>query len=122
MEILVCVKQVPDADVEVKLNASGTPDIEKIAPVMNAFDGYALEMATRYKEANGGTVVVMSIGGDNVKDTMKNCLAVGADEAYIINDVIADADAVATSDVIAAAVKKLEEVRGKAFDIICCGK
>ena len=122
MEILVCVKQVPDADVEVKLNASGTPDIEKIAPVMNAFDGYALEMATRYKVANGGTVVVMSIGGDNVKDTMKNCLAVGADEAYIINDVIADADAVATSDVIAAAVKKLEEVRGKAFDIICCGK
>lgn len=122
MEILVCVKQVPDADVEVRLNASGAPDIEKIAPVINAFDGYALEMATRYKEANGGTVVVMSIGGDNVKDTMKNCLAVGADEAYIINDVVADADAVATSDVIAAAVKKLEEVRGKAFDIICCGK
>ena len=64
MEILVCVKQVPDADVEVKLNASGAPDIEKIAPVINPFDGYALEMATRYKEANGGTVVVMSIGGD----------------------------------------------------------
>lgn len=122
MEILVCVKQVPDADVEVRLNASGAPDIEKIAPVINAFDGYALEMATRYKEANGGTVVVMSIGGDNVKDTMKNCLAVGADEAYIINDVIADADAVATSEVIASAVAKLEETRGKKFDIVCCGK
>ncbi len=122
MEILVCVKQVPDADVEVKLNASGVPDIEKIAPVINPFDGYALEMAARYKEANGGTVTVMSIGGDNVKDTMKNCLAVGADEAYIISDVIEGADALATAEVIAAAVAKLEETRGKKFDIICCGK
>ena len=122
MKIVVCVKQVPDADVEVKLNASGAPDIEKIAPVINAFDGYALEMATRFKEANGGTVVVMSIGGDEVKDTMKNCLAVGADEAYIISDVIEGADAAATSEVIAAAVAKIEETRGKKFDIVCCGK
>ena len=122
MEILVCVKQVPDADVEVKLNASGAPDIEKITPVINPFDGYALEMAARYKEANGGTVVVMTIGGDNVKDIMKNCLAVGADEAYIINDVVENADAVATSEVLAAAVAKLEEERGKKFDIVCCGK
>lgn len=122
MEILVCVKQVPDADVEVKLNASGAPDIAKIAPVINPFDGYALEMATRYKEANGGTVTVMTIGDDKTKDVMKNCLAVGADEAYIISDVIENADAKATSEVIAAAVAKLEETRGKKFDIICCGK
>ena len=119
MEILVCVKQVPDADVEVKLNASGAPDIEKIAPVINPFDGYALEMAARYKEANGGTVTVMSIGDEGVKDIMKNCLAVGADEAYIISDVIEGADAKVTSEVIAA---KLEETRGKKFDIVCCGK
>ena len=122
MEILVCVKQVPDADVEVKLNASGAPDIEKIAPVINPFDGYALEMAARYKEANGGTVTVMSIGDEGVKDIMKNCLAVGADEAYIISDVIEGADAKVTSEVIAAAVAKLEETRGKKFDIVCCGK
>ena len=122
MEILVCVKQVPDADVEVKLNASGAPDIEKIAPVINPFDGYALEMATRYKEANGGTVTVMSIDDEGVKDIMKNCLAVGADEAYIISDVIEGADAKVTSEVIAAAVAKLEETRGKKFDIVCCGK
>ena len=119
MEILVCVKQVPDADVEVKLNASGAPDIEKIAPVINPFDGYALEMATRY---NGGTVTVMSIDDEGVKDIMKNCLAVGADEAYIISDVIEGADAKVTSEVIAAAVAKLEETRGKKFDIVCCGK
>ena len=49
MEILVCVKQVPDADVEVKLNADGKPNVDSIAPVVNAFDGYALEMATRFK-------------------------------------------------------------------------
>ena len=79
-------------------------------------------MAARYKEANGGTVTVMSIGDEGVKDIMKNCLAVGADEAYIISDVIEGADAKVTSEVIAAAVAKLEETRGKKFDIVCCGK
>ena len=64
----------------------------------------------------------MSIDDEGVKDIMKNCLAVGADEAYIISDVIEGADAKVTSEVIAAAVAKLEETRGKKFDIVCCGK
>ena len=44
MEILVCVKQVPDADVEVKLNADGKPNVDSIAPVVNAFDRYGYKI------------------------------------------------------------------------------
>ena len=122
MEILVCVKQVPDAEVEVKMNAQGQPDVASIAPVINPFDGYALEMAARYKEANGGTVSVMSVGGTELNDTMKNCLAVGADEAYIISKDVIGEDSYGISAVIAAGIAKLEEQRGVKFDIICLGK
>ena len=54
MEILVCVKQVPDDSVEVHLTAEGKPDLANITPVVNAFDTYALEMAARLKEAGEG--------------------------------------------------------------------
>lgn len=53
MELLVCIKQVPDDSVSVGLNADGTPKLDEITPVVNAFDTYALEMAARFKEAHG---------------------------------------------------------------------
>ena len=59
MEILVFIKQVPDDSVDIKLNpATGTPNLDGVTPVTNAFDTYALEMATRFKEANGGSITV----------------------------------------------------------------
>ena len=54
-----------------------------MTPVVNAFDTYALEMAVRLKEAAGGEVTVLSIGDESVKNSLKNCLAVGADYAYL---------------------------------------
>ena len=45
MEILVCIKQVPDDAAEIRLKADGTPDLDGVAQVVNAFDTYALEMA-----------------------------------------------------------------------------
>ena len=59
MEILVCVKQVPDDSVEVHLTAEGKPDLANITPVVNAFDTYALEMAARLKEAGEGEITVL---------------------------------------------------------------
>ena len=49
MNILVCIKQVPDDSVEIHLNAEGTPDLANVTPVVNAFDTYALEMASTIK-------------------------------------------------------------------------
>lgn len=86
MEIMVCVKQVPDDSVSIKLGADGQPELAGVTPVANAFDTYALEMATRFKEANGGSVTVVSAGDiAAVTPTLRSCLAVGADSAYCVN-------------------------------------
>ena len=60
MNILVCIKQVPDDSVEIHLNAEGTPDLANVTPVVNAFDTYALEMAARLKESSEGEVMMHS--------------------------------------------------------------
>ena len=73
MEILVCVKQVPDDSVEISLDPkTGAPALDGVTPVVNAFDTYALEMAVRLKEAAGGEVTVLSIGDESVKNSLKN--------------------------------------------------
>ena len=98
MEILVCIKQVPDDSVSVKMNpATGAPDLASITPIVNAFDTYALEMATRLKEAVGGTVTVVSVGAD-AKDAIKSCLAVGASNGYVVTDEANDT--ISTADIV----------------------
>lgn len=124
MEILVCVKQVPDDSVEIALDPkTGAPALDGVTPVVNAFDTYALEMAVRLKETAGGEVTVLSIGDDSVKNSLKNCLAVGADYAYLAAD---DAYQSEDPEIIArnlkAAKEAIEEKTGKKFDIVFCGK
>ncbi|MDR1835022.1 MAG: electron transfer flavoprotein subunit beta/FixA family protein [Fusobacteriaceae bacterium] len=124
MEILVCIKQVPDDSVEVKVDKeTGLPVIEGIEKVVNAFDTYALEMAARYVEANGGTITVLSIGPESAKDALRSCLAVGAGKAFVVRDDSFDgSDSLGTSYILAKAVGYLEEKSGKPFDLIFCGK
>ena len=120
MEILVCIKQVPDDSVSIKMNpATGAPDLASVTPIVNAFDTYALEMATRLKEAVGGTVTVVSVGAD-AKDSIKSCLAVGASNGYVVTDEANDT--ISTADALAKAVAKIEEAQGVKFDIVFCGK
>lgn len=119
MEILVCIKQVPDDSVSVKMNpATGAPDLASITPIVNAFDTYALEMATRLKEAVGGTITVVSVG--DAKDSIKSCLAVGANNGFVVKDEATDT--ISTADALAKAVAKIEEAQGVKFDIVFCGK
>lgn len=119
MEILVCIKQVPDDSVSVKMNpATGAPDLAGITPIVNAFDTYALEMATRLKEAVGGTITVVSVG--DAKDAIKSCLAVGASHGFVVKDEATDT--ISTADALAKAVAKIEEAQGVKFDIVFCGK
>ncbi len=124
MEILVCIKQVPDDSVEIALNSEGTaPDLEGVTPVVNAFDTYALEMAVRLKEATEGEVTVLSVGDDSVKNSLKNCLAVGADHAYLVeDDKYQSKDPQAIASILKTAKKTIEEKNGKDFDLIFCGK
>ena len=84
MNILVCVKQVPDTT-EIKINyETNTLIREGVPSIVNPFDAYALEIAVRLKEKHGGTVSVLCMGPDQAKAALKECLSVGADNAPVI--------------------------------------
>lgn len=122
MNILVFIKEVPDDSVAVSVQGDRAA-ISDITPVVNAFDTYSLEMAVRLKEANEESqVVVVSIGNEEVKNSLKNCLAVGADKAYLVkNDDYRKLDAKAITEILMGAKEKLEAELG-VFDVICFGK
>lgn len=122
MNILVFIKEVPDDSVAVSVQGDRAA-ISDITPVVNAFDTYSLEMAVRLKEANEESqVVVVSIGNEEVKNSLKNCLAVGADKAYLVkNDDYRKLDAKAITEILMGAKENLEAELG-AFDVICFGK
>ena len=121
MEILVCMKQVPDDSVEIRLGTSGEPDLSQAEPQGNAFDTYALELATRFVEANGGTITVATVGTEADKVCLKNTLAVGAKNAAQIEGP-EKADASVTAAFLAAGIKKIEADAGKQFDMVLCGR
>ena len=96
MNILVCMKQVPDDSVEIHLNADGAPDLANVTPVVNAFDTYALEMAARLKESSEGEITIVCVGEEGAKTGIAN----------ILKNVVA----------------KLEADNGQKFDLIFTGK
>lgn len=118
MEMVVCIKQVPDTT-EVKIDpVTNTLVRQGVPSIVNPFDKHALEAALRLKESYGGKVTVISMGPPQAKAALKECLAMGADEAYLVSDrAFGGADTLATSYTLAAALTKL----GK-FDLILCGK
>lgn len=118
MHILVCVKQVPDTT-EVKIDPVTNTLIRQGVPsIVNPFDKNALEAALQIKEKHGGKITVISMGPPQAKDALKECIAMGADEALLISDrAFGGADTLATSYTLAAAAKKLGNV-----DMIICGK
>jgi len=122
MNILVCIKQVPDDSIEVTAK-DNKPNLSEIGKVVNAFDTYALEMAARFKEANDGEITVLSIGDKSTEKSLKNCLAVGGNRAILINDEeLKESDTLGTAYILANGIKKIEEENGEKFDIIFCGK
>ena len=123
MEILICIKQVPDDTVEIHLNPKTmVPDLSQADPQGNAFDTYALELAVRYVEANGGSVTVASVGPADNQTCLKNALAVGAAKAYLVSDGGKELDAALTAKLLAGAIPKMEEANGAKFDLILCGR
>ena len=123
MNILVCVKQVPDTT-EIKIDpVKNTLIREGVPSIVNPFDGYALEAAARLKDKDPSTkIVVLSMGPEQAKAALKECLAIAADKAYLVSDrAFGGSDTLATSYILSETVKKVEELEGK-FDAIFCGK
>ena len=99
MEIVVCIKQVPDPTVEIRIDPK-TKNLlrEGIPGVINPYDKNALEEAIRIKESQGGKVTVISMGPAQVKESLREALAMGADEAVLLSDrAFGGADTLATS-------------------------
>lgn len=123
MNILVCVKQVPDTTA-IKIDpVKHTLIREGVPSILNTFDAYALETALRLRESAGGKITVLSMGPEQAKEALKECISVGADGAYLISDrAFGGSDTLATSRTLAQAVRVLEEQQGAPFDLIFCGK
>ena len=118
LNILVCVKQVPDVNL-VKIDPVTGSLIRKGVPaILNPLDANAVEAAVRTKEQYGGTVTCITMGPDQAAEALRECLAAGADKAILLSDrAFANADTLATSYVITSAAKMFGD-----FDLIFCGK
>lgn len=118
MDIIVCIKQVPDTT-EVKINPeTNTLVREGVPSIVNPFDENAVEAALQLKEKHGGTVTVITMGPPQAAEALKTTIAMGADNAILVSDrAFAGSDTWATSYTLSQAIKKI----GK-FDLIICGK
>jgi electron transfer flavoprotein beta subunit len=117
MNIVVCVKQVPDTAVERKLNTSdSTLDRESFDGVLNEIDEYAIEEALRLTEAHGGEVTVLTMGPQKAAETIRKALSMGADKAvHLVDDALHGSDAVQTSYALAQVLRKT------GFDLVILG-
>ncbi len=119
MIAIVCIKQVAETPNQVEWDpATQVLNIDKATKILNPYDQFAVEEAIRMREQDGGKVVVLAMGPERTKEAMRECLAMGADEAVLLDDpAFEGADGLATARALAAAVKKIGE-----FDVILCGK
>lgn len=117
MNIVVCVKQVPDTWAEKKLRDSdSTIERDGVDVVMNEIDEYAVEEALRLKEAHGGEVTILTMGPPRAVETIRKALSMGADKAvHVTDDVLHGSCALQSSDALARALGTLE------FDLVICG-
>ena len=116
MKILVCIKQVPEKDAQLKLNDAGDWIREDISYEVNEPDAYALEEALRQKEKLGGEVVVVTAGPARAQQALREALAKGADRAIHIED-----DRFVTMDSANVARAIAASIAGEQFDLIVTG-
>src|SRR3989449_9744571 len=109
MKLVVLVKQVPDTATQIKVASDPRLiDVTGITWIVSPYDEYALEEALRIKEKRGqGEVVAVSLGPDRVKETLRSCLAMGADRAiHLLDPAWETADTLMTARALAAVIKQ----------------
>jgi len=118
MDIIVCIKQVPNTT-DVKIDpVTNTLIREGVESVINPFDAYAIEESVRLKERFGGKVTVITMGPPQAENALKEAISLGCDEGILVSDrKFAGSDTWATSYTLATAIKKIGT-----FDVIICGK
>ena len=117
MKIIVCIKQVPNTT-EIKIDpVTNTLKRDGVPSIINPDDKAAVEAALQLKEQCGATVTILTMGPPQAEKALREALAMGADEAFLLTDrAFGGSDTLATSTIIAAAVKKLQP------DLVLCGR
>ena len=103
MDVIVCVKRVPDTETRIKIGEGGAAiDPAGVKFIMSPYDEYAVEAALRTKEATGaGEVTLVTLGDDGAQETLRAGLAMGADKAVLLNGAVT-MDGLATAKALAA--------------------
>lgn len=117
MRSIVCIKRVPDSEARVRIAPDGMGiDPAGVKYALNPYDELAIEEGLRRREAAGeGHVIVITVGGEESKETLRQALAMGADEAVLLR-------AVAPMDGLPVARALADELRGRDFDLLLFGK
>jgi len=109
MNIVVAVKQIPDLQ-QVRIR-NRQPVFEGVPFTLGLIDKNALEAGVQLKEVSGANLIVVSAGNEEVEETIKEALAAGADEAYlVIDDKLTDLESSISASVLAAAIRKIDDV------------
>ncbi len=116
MKIAVCVSHVPDTATRISIGADGkTIDTNGVTYVVNPYDEFAIEEALKTKESLGGEVVVISLGSDASKETIRKALAMGVDSGVLLKT---DDQ----KDSLAVAKALAEEIKNQGAEIVFFGK
>ena len=123
MNIVVCVKQVPNPEIppgkfKIDPEARKVVPPKGVAPVMSPFDERAVEGALRIKEQAGAKITVMSVGPKQAAEVVKFAISMGADEGILLSDkAFDDSDSFGTAQILTRAIQKLG-----ACDLVLCGR
>jgi electron transfer flavoprotein beta subunit len=118
VNIIVCLKQVPDTETQIKVGSDGKSIVtDDIKWVMNPYDEYGVEEALRIKEKFGGEVTVVGLGPKRVTESIRTALAMGADKGILISDdALEGSDSLAVAKALATAIKELD------YDLVFSGQ
>ena len=118
MNVVVCIKQVPDTT-EVRIDPVSKNLVrEGVKSIINPFDVYAIEEAVRLKEKYGGKAIVVSMGPPQAEAALREALSLGCDEAVLVSDrAFAGSDTLATGYTLSKAIEKIED-----YELLICGK
>lgn len=118
MNVVVLVKQVPEVALIKVDEAANKVELPTGPGVINPLDEYAVEEGLRLKEKTGGKCIVMTVGTNRAESALRNCFALGVDEAYLLSDdLFNDSDQQALAKILSAGLKKLDS-----FDLVLAGK
>lgn len=116
MNIIVCVKQVPDTN-DVKIDSKTNNLVREGVPsIINPFDAVGVELALQLKEKHGGKVIAISMGPLQAKEALQRCLDMGVDEAFLLSDrALGGSDTLATGYILSEMIKTFD------YDLVICG-